>query len=149
MFEISASELNHYGILEDWKNALIIDRKELFTADATRSLILIVIAAALIALPYLRKEFRSDNARKILTGCVIVVVLFDLWGVGKRYLNSDNFKTESEITEKYFSESDVDRYILQDPDPNFRVLDIDHLYSSIPSYHHKCIGGSILYFKKT
>ena len=101
---LSNVELNQYGIsVEDWKDALIVDRRELFTADATRSLVLILIAAALIALPYLRKEFNSDMARKILAGCVIAVVLFDLWGVGKRYLNSENFITEEKLTEKYFS----------------------------------------------
>ena len=142
MFGMSISELNQYGIsVEDWKDALIVDRRELFTADATRSLVLILIAAALIALPYLRKEFNSDMARKILAGCVIAVVLFDLWGVGKRYLNSKNFITEEKLTEKYFSANAVDKVILQDPDPNFRVLDIDRLTSSLPSYHHKCIGG--------
>ena len=130
--DLGASQLSQW--LADY-------RKDMLVSDATRSLVLILIAAALIALPYLRKEFNSDMARKILAGCVIAVVLFDLWGVGKRYLNSENFITEEKLTEKYFSANAVDKVILQDPDPNFRVLDIDRLTSSLPSYHHKCIGG--------
>lgn len=143
MFGMSVDELAYYGItVDDWKDALIADRKHLLSADAYRSLILIIVAAALMVLPYLSKTFQSARSRKILTGCVVLVVLFDLWGIGKRYLNEDNFITPKDFTARY-NPRPADNYILEDKDPDFRVLDItvDPFNNATPSYHHKCIGG--------
>ena len=123
-----------------YAHALAADRKALLTADATRSLILILIAAALIALPYINEKFNNAKARKILAGCVIAVVLFDLWGAGKRYLNEDNFITPDKFSAAY-KPSQIDKYLLEDTDPDFRVLSLPGYSSAIPSYHHKCIGG--------
>ena len=123
-----------------YAHALAADRKALLTADATRSLILILIAAALIALPYINEKFDNAKARKILIGCVIAVVLFDLWGAGKRYLNEDNFITPDKFSAAY-KPSQIDKYLLEDTDPYFRVLSLPGYSSAIPSYHHKCIGG--------
>ena len=143
MFGMSVDELAYYGItVDDWKDALIADRKHLLSADAYRSLILIIVAAALMVLPYLSKTFQSARSRKILTGCVVLVVLFDLWGIGKRYLNEDNFITPKDFTARY-NPRPADNYILEDKDPDFRVLDltVDPFNNATPSYHHKCIGG--------
>ena len=143
MFGMTVSELANYGITVDgWKEALIADRKELLSADAFRSLVLILTAAALMILPYLNKTFQSETARRILTGCVVAVVLFDLWGVGKRYLDKDDFITPKDFTAHY-NPRPADNYILEDQDPDFRVLDltVDPFNNATPSYHHKCIGG--------
>lgn len=126
--------------LDGLAQALAEDRKALLTADAFRSLVFILIAAALLSLPYLHQNFQTEKTRKILTACVIAVVLFDLWGVGKRYLNEDNFITQKDFTSHY-RPNEIDNLILQDKDPDFRVLDIPRFSTAIPSYHHKCIGG--------
>ncbi len=125
---------------DEFAYAISIDRETLMTADATRSLMLILIAAALLALPYISPRFGDVKSRRILAGCVIAVVLFDLWSVGKRYLNEDNFITPQDFTAAY-KQSQVDKYILEDKDPEFRVLSIPGISSATPSYHHKCIGG--------
>ena len=124
----------------EFAHALAADREALLVADATRSLLLIIIAATLIALPYINEKFKSEKSRKLLVGCVIAVVLFDLWGAGKRYLNEDNFITPDNFSAVY-KPSQIDNYILEDTDPDFRVLSIPGFSSAIPSYHHKCIGG--------
>ena len=125
---------------EEFAYAISADRMDLMTSDATRSLMLILIAAALLALPYLNPKFENAKSRKILAGCVIAIVLFDLWGAGKRYLNEENFVTPRSFTAAY-KPSQIDTEILKDKDPNFRVLSIPGFSSAIPSYHHKCIGG--------
>ena len=125
---------------KQFADALAADRKSLLISDAIRSAVLIIIAAALMALPYFDKKFQSEKTRKILTGCIIAVVLFDLWGVGKRYLNEDHFITPKDFSSHY-NPSSIDKEILKDQDPDFRVLSTTGFYSAIPSYHHKCIGG--------
>ena len=140
MFQMSPQELNSYGIIDDFQNALIKDRSALLVADATRSFVLILIAAALIALPFLTKRFVSEKSRKLITGCVIAVLIFDLWGIGKRYLNEEDFITPAKFTEHYTPDR-IDKEILKDKAPNYRVLSIPQYSTAIPSYHHKCIGG--------
>ena len=70
------------------------------------------------------------------------MVLFDLWGVGKRYLNSSHFVTKRDFSGQ-FAERPVDRMILEDTDLDYRVLDIsvNTFNDSHQSYHHRCIGG--------
>jgi len=62
--------------------------------------------------------------------------------VGKRYLNADHFTTPRDFN-KPFAERPVDKIILQDQDPQYRVLDltVNVFNSSVPSYRHKNVGG--------
>ena len=144
----SFSSASDMAMLEGWPaeyqsefaHAIAVDRQGLMIADASRSLVLIIIAAALMALPYLSSTFNSKTARKALAGCVIAVVLFDLWSVGKRYLNESNFITPEKFTSAY-TPDEIDEFLFKDIDPNYRVLSIPGFSSAIPSYHHKTIGG--------
>ena len=68
----SFSTASDTAMLEGWPaeyqrefaHAIAADRQGLMTADASRSLMLIIIAAALMALPYISNTFKSENARK-------------------------------------------------------------------------------------
>ena len=128
------------AMLNGLTHALAEDREALLTADATRSLWLILIAATLIALPYLHKNFQAVKTKKILIGCVIAVVLFDLWGAGKRYLNEDNFVEKEEFNQIYSAGEDP--YGLKNgEDLHFRVLDIPNFGNAVTSYYYNTIGG--------
>ena len=65
-----------------------------------------------------------------------------MFAVGKRYLNSDHFTTPKNFT-RQFAERPVDKMIKEDPSQSYRVLDltVNVFNSSVPSYHHKSIGG--------
>ncbi|MEM6965114.1 MAG: YfhO family protein [Bacteroidota bacterium] len=129
-----ANYVNAYGMD---LNSLKADRKSLMQSDALRSLAFILITAGLLWA--FLKEKVSQN---ILLAGLAVLILVDQIPVGKRYLNADNFVKPSQYDD-YKNPRDVDRQILKDTDPNFRVhdLSINAFNSSSTSYFHKTIGG--------
>ena len=140
MFGISNQELMSYGVnVDGYTSAVAAHRVSLMIADALRSFVIILIAAALIILPYYIKGLEDKKWRTYLAGCVILVVLFDLWSVGKRYLNSDNFVEKKDFEAIYSSGEDP--YGLGDSDLHFRVLDIPNFGNAVTSYYYNTIGG--------
>ena len=129
-----ASDAQMQDVLVD---ALVKDRVMLFRHDAFASLLLIVASSLLILWGY------SKNGRKWVSAAGIsVLVLVNMFAVGKRYLNADHFTTPKDFN-KPFAERTVDKIILADEDPQYRVLDltVSVFNSSVPSYHHKNVGG--------
>ena len=129
-----ASDAQMQDVLVD---ALVKDRVMLFRHDAFASLLLIVASSLLILWGY------SKNGRKWVSAAGIsILVLVNMFAVGKRYLNADHFTTPKDFN-KPFAERTVDKIILADEDPQYRVLDltVNVFNSSVPSYHHKNVGG--------
>lgn len=131
--------------------ALAADRASLLVKDAVRSLVLISLMFLLILWAYNTPKadaIGKDGSfvRKGRMGIIAVAVIFLVWldlaFVGKRYLNKEHFVTRKDFSTQY-DPRPVDKMILEDPDQNYRVLDIsvNTFNSSIPSYHHKTIGG--------
>ena len=117
--------------------ALVKDRITLFKADALASMLLILVSACLLYWAYMPK---GRKWVAVMGVCVLGAV--NLFIVGKRYLNADHFTTPKDF-DKPFAERPVDKMIKADTDPQFRVLDltVDAFNSSVPSYHHKNVGG--------
>src|SRR5690606_25398740 len=69
--------------------------------------------------------------------------LVDLWGVDRRYLNTDNFTDRLQLNRQFNVEREVDKLIRMDKDPNYRVLDLttNPFSDARSSYFHKSIGG--------
>ena len=134
-----ASDSSLPGVLAE---TLAEDRAGLLKADAFRSFVLISIAAALILWSVYSKsnDFKKKDAAVAVAFCLIV--LFDLWSTGKRYLNSSHFTTPRNFEARYTPRA-VDKLIQEDTDPSYRVLDISEntFNSSLSSYHYKSIGG--------
>ncbi|MBQ9462508.1 MAG: hypothetical protein IJU68_02490 [Bacteroidales bacterium] len=129
-----AADAGQPEILTD---ALAADRYHLLWADTLRSLVLVVAACALLVW-----GVSSEKRRLAGAGLVCVLVLADLFIVGKRYLGPDDF-TSPKSFQSQFAKRPVDEMILEDKDPSYRVLDltVNVFNDSHPSYWHKNIGG--------
>lgn len=116
--------------------ALKEDRKAIFNADTFRSLIFVLLAAALIW-AYLKNKVNKNVA----IGALALLIVIDLVGVDRRYVNNDDFVQER-LMKKPFQANNADQEILKD-DGHYRVLDFSGspLNSARASYFHKSLGG--------
>ena len=138
---IGAADSQMQGILVE---ALMMDRIALFKTDALISLILILVSALLLFFADMPGENEKlvKIRRWVAAGVVCILSVANLFVVGRRYLNEDHFTTPKDFG-KPFEERPVDQLIKADTDPQYRVLDltVDIFNSSLPSYHHKNVGG--------
>lgn len=135
--QMAAQYGNQWDMIQD---VLIKDRKALFMSDSWRSLILILISAAFLWL-YINQKIKQSG---IIIGVLACLVLFDLWGVDRRYLNESNFITEKRLKLRP-SQTDqiLDQYAAQFKDEDYRVFDlsVNTFNDSYPSAFHHQIGG--------
>ena len=144
----SASDAQYGEMLAE---TLAADRKDLMVKDALRSLMLITVVFALLLWAFRTPKhdakgpegsFVKKGRMAIVAVAMVFLVWIDLVSVGKRYLNKDHFVTPKDFTAHYDLRP-VDEVILEDTSLDYRVLDlsVNTFNSSIPSYHHKTIGG--------
>jgi hypothetical protein len=134
----SPNDESVFSQLPEWLgSAIIAERASMLRADAWRSFAFIILAAGTLWL---------DKKKKIRTPHFIIalgiLILLDMWTVAKRFLNDNNFVSPKHEA-SYFKKQPYEEYILQDPDPHFRVLNVttNTFNESRTSYHLKSIGG--------
>ena len=136
----SAADAQYPEVLSD---ALAADRKALLRSDALVSGLLILLCSGLMAWSVRSRDTELSGRRRMTAARVTGgIILFNLFFVGKRYINEDDFVTPKNFNNQ-FKERTVDRIILEDSDPSYRVLDltVNVFNDSHPSYYHKNIGG--------
>lgn len=123
-----------YG--QQFIDALKEDRSALFSKDTFRSLALVLVTA--VALWLFVKEKINRNKTVILLGVLIVI---DLVGVDRRYVNTDDFVSVRNVKEP-FQPTAADKQILKD-DSHYRVYDLttNPFSSAKASYFHNALGG--------
>lgn len=138
--EQEISQLTEMGVFTDPAYLPVINtikevRMSLVSADSLRSLIFIALGSALMFL-----YFKKGLSNKPMFVCALsLVVVLDLFTVGKRYVNTENF-TEPMAQDATFRKTAADEAILQDKS-NYRVMDVGGFSEARSSYFHKTIGG--------
>jgi hypothetical protein len=136
--QLPPSELKQYReTIEQIMPYVVQARKHVFTADAARSSIFIILAA-LLAWLYMKKIIDW----KWFTAVMGVFILADMFPLDKRYLNDENFKAKRPTSEQ-FQPDEADKQILRDTTLDYRVINTTMALDQdgITCYFHKSLGG--------
>lgn len=119
------------------------DRRDLFSADAFRTLFFLLLAAGLII---------AHQKHKIpawaMQATLVLLVVIDLGGVGRRYFNEEMLQPAQDA-EQLLAAYEFDRFIIARQEEaggpgHFRVLSLESGNPTInarPSYHYESLGG--------
>lgn len=129
------TQMGDASFATEFLDALKKDRESFYNADVLRSLFLIAVAAVLLW-AYTKDKLQQTTA-VVLVG---IVMVFDLFFVDKRYVDSSDFISAREVNVP-FEPTPADMQIMEDKS-HYRVFDLDGgLNSARASYFHKSIGG--------
>lgn len=116
------------------------DRINLLKVDSLRSLFIVFLIGLSIWL------YNNKSLNRNLTMVLIaVVIIFDIWGVSKRYVDHDDFVRPKKVDELIGQMRPIDQQLkqIENDRSRYRIQDlsINTYNSSSSSYYHNTLGG--------
>lgn len=113
------------------------DRSALATKSSLTSAAYILIVAGLLW-AYIKDRIKPA----VLMAGIGIIIAIDLIPMAHTYLDDSKYIDAAEY-EANFEPRPIDKQIMSDPDPYYRVLDLtrDVYNDAVQAYFHKCIGG--------
>lgn len=114
--------------------ALVSDRKSMYSADILRSAFLIILAAGALWL-----FVKNKLAPKTAIIAVGVIMVGDLFFIAKKYVDATAF-VDARMVDVPFQPTEVDQQIRED-EGYYRVFEVGAIHNARTSYFHKSISG--------
>lgn len=124
------------GYPQQFIDALMVDRQSVLRADAFRTFVFVLLAAAGLW-AYWTNKLKAQYAIVLW----VALVMVDMWPVNRKYFNNEHFTSPKQVAVP-FKEATVDKAIKQDRDLYYRVLNLNDPFADArTSYFHKSLGG--------